>query len=442
MSVNISISPNVESIVMPENLRVGLMVAEQRKKCQGKGCTLDEYAGFAFGQSPFHVPPSLVSALGKHANKGHYSAAEGIVQLREAIGGFYKRHFKLDVKPSRIVVGPGTKDLIFTVFSMISGYVIIPSPSWIGYFPQLKLLGKHYHTLHTKPEDGFKVNPDDLNLLLSKLGLEKEQHLLILNNPHNPTGALYTKDELTGITKVLRKHDALALSDEIYGLTTYNVDDFISMGHIYPEGTFITNGLSKDRSSGGYRLGSCILPEQDSDELFIDFTKIAATVYTNVSTPTQFAAITAYEPNDEIDEYLSVTRNIHRIMGRFMSEEFNKIDGISATAPQGGFYFYVDFNSLGSNLKKKDVNTSNELGQSLLGHPHHIATVTGDALMLNPDNFGARIAFVDYDGKMAFDKYKKMPPETELDEAKFVKDAAPKMIMGIEKLKEYVSELG
>ncbi len=82
------INPYVESIVMPENLRVGLMVAEQRKKCGG-GCN-DDFAALAIGQSPFHVPPPLARALGEHAAKGHYSAAEGIAELREAIAGTYQ----------------------------------------------------------------------------------------------------------------------------------------------------------------------------------------------------------------------------------------------------------------------------------------------------------------------------------------------------------------
>ena len=113
-----NINQHVESIEMPENLRVGLMVAQHRKMCSGSDCSFD-YVGLAFGQSPFHVPPPLVRALGEHADKGHYSAAEGIAELRSAIAGFNKRYFDLDVDPSRIVVGSGTKDLIFTIFYSI-----------------------------------------------------------------------------------------------------------------------------------------------------------------------------------------------------------------------------------------------------------------------------------------------------------------------------------
>ncbi|MCK4605068.1 MAG: pyridoxal phosphate-dependent aminotransferase [Deltaproteobacteria bacterium] len=439
MTVDIKIDPRIDTISMPENLKVGLMIANARKACNGK-CD-DDFAGFAFGQSPFHVPESLANALARNANKGHYSEAEGILELREAVADFNKRHFRLNVDSSRIIIGPGTKDLIFTVFSMISGSVIIPAPSWIGYYPQLKLLGKQYHPYKLRLKYDFKIQPDELDDYLAKLAHEKTQHLLVINNPHNPTGQVYSKEELSEIVKVCRRHDTLILADEIYALSTYNVENFTSLGLLYPEGAFITNGLSKDRSAGGYRLGSCILPSCDSEKLFNDFSKIAATVYTNVSTPTQYAAVEVYRTNEEIDEYLKITREIHRMMGWYFSKEFNKSEGVVATKPKGGFYFYADFNQLREKLNKKGIMNSNELGQFLLSHPYHVAMVTGDTLMLSPDDYGARIAFVDYNGKEAFERYKANPPKSEYEEIEFVKNNAPLMINGIDSLKTFIEFL-
>lgn len=176
----------------------------------------------------------------------------------------------------------------------------------------------------------------------------------------------------------------------------------------------------------------------ESNKLFADFSKIAATVYTNVSTPTQFAAIEAYNPNKDIDEYLKITREIHRMMGFYFSNAFSNLEGIIATKPRGGFYFYADFNQLKENLKIKGIMSSNELGQSLRAHPYHVATVTGDSLMLSPDDYGARIAFVDYDGKKAFKRYKSNPPKSKTDETEFVKKNAPRMIRGIESLRNFI----
>ena len=432
---DILVEPYVDNIAMPENLKVGLMVKKQRELCRTVGCDFDYY-GLAFGQSPFPLPPPVQKALAENADKNHYSDAEGIPSLRSAIALFNKRHFGLDVDPSRVIVGPGTKDLIHTIFRIIKGGVIIPSPCWIGYNPQINLLDKHFHTFHLKPEFDYKIQSDDLEQFLTNLS--ESQHILVLNNPHNPTGAVYSKDELTKIANVCRKNKTLVLADEIYSLLTFEMKQFTSMGLIYPEGTFITNGLSKDRSAAGYRLGSCILPEGCPEKLKDDFKKVTATVYTNVSTPTQYAAVTAYQLNDEIDEYMDITRQIHRIMGEQLSSEFNKIDGIKATTPYGGFYFFVDFNGLSSDLKRKGVNTSNELGQSLISCPHHLATVTGDSCLLRPDDYGARIAFVDYDGKYAFENYKKSPPKTKSDEIEFVEQNAPMMVQSISALKGWI----
>ncbi len=436
MGNEILVESHVKKIVMPDNLKMGLMIAEQRKKCASHGCN-EEYFALGFGQSPFHVPPPLVKALASSANQGHYSAAEGILELRQAISGFNKRHFGIDVDPFRIVIGPGTKDLINTLVNIVKGGVILPSPSWIGYRPQITLLDKHFHIFHLKPEFNYRIQPDDLDEFVSKI--ESEQHMIVLNNPHNPTGTVYTKQELEKIAEVCRKHNILVIADEIYALDTYEINNFTSMGLVYPEGSFITNGLSKDRSAGGYRLGSCILPTTSTEELENDFKKVAATVYTNVSTPTQYAAIKAYEPNEEIEEYINITRQIHRIMGTYLSEEWNKVDGIKATKPEGGFYFFADFNELAADLKKKGVTTSNQLGESALSCPHHIGIITGDACLLEPNDYGARIAFVDYDGKKTFDNYKQNPPRSNSDELVFVKQNAPMMVKSVNALKEWVS---
>lgn len=431
----IQVEDQIDKVVMPDNLKVGLMVAEQRKKCASGGCT-EEFYGLGFGQSPFHVPPVLENALSENSNKGHYSAAEGILELRQAISGFNKRHFDLDVDPARIVVGPGTKDIINTLFGIIKGGVILPSPSWIGYRPQIHLLNKHFHTFYLKSENNFKILPKEFEEFVS--GLSDGQHTLVLNNPHNPTGAVYTKNELKQLADVCRRKNIIILSDEIYALDTYDVSKFTSMAKVYPEGTFVTNGLSKDRSAGGYRLGSCILPTTSTEKLASDYKKVAATVYTNVSTPIQYAAIKAYEPNDEIEDYISTTRKIHQIMGEYLYKQWNEIDGISATKPEGAFYFFADFNSLSENLRKKGVTTSNQLAESLLSCPFHIAVVTGDACMLEPDNYGARVAFVDYDGKKTFDDYKNNLPQNESDELEFVKRNAPLMVRSVDSLKEWI----
>lgn len=438
MPKNILLEDNIDQIDMPENLAIGLMVARQREKCSTLGCSFDYY-GFAFGQSPFPAPPSLSEALGKTAVKNGYADAEGIYELRKAAADFNARHFGLTDDPEQIIIGPGTKGLLFLLFSIITGDIIIPVPSWIGYAPQVRFLGKKHHALTTKPENNYKLSALELENFLTSL--DKKQHILILNNPNNPTGQVYSKEELTAIAEVCRKHGIVVFSDEIYALTTFKIYDFTSMGTIYPEGTFVLNGLSKDRSAGGYRLGVCHLPDTDCRKMREGLKKLAATIYTNLSTPIQFAAVVAYRQNKDIDQYLAVTREIHRIMGHALYDLFSGIDDLKITKPDGGFYFYVDFNNLKKYLKKSGVKTSNDLSKALLSHPNHIAAVTGDALLLPEDNFGARIAYVDYQGQKAYDDFLSAYPQNREEEIAFAKKHAPLMIEGAEAVAKFVTAL-
>ncbi len=178
-------------------------------------------------------------------------------------------------------------------------------------------------------------------------------------------------------------------------------------------------------------MGVCILPSTGGTALTQAFEKVAATVYTSIPTPNQRAAVSVYSENEEIKTYFQVTRDIHRIMGRIISTSCNEIPGLKATLPQGGFYFSLDFQDLADRFSQKGIKTSNQLGLELLDRPHHIATVTGDAVMLCPDNYGARIAFVDYDGETAYKYCLNNPPSTEEEEMNIARATAPRMLEGV-----------
>ena len=435
MNDSILLNSASKKLHMPENLAIGMMVAEQHKKCQKLNCAFDYY-GFAFGQSPFPVPSLLRRKLKENADFGGYSPPGGIFELRDAVADFYQRHFRLQTSLEQVIIGPGAKALIYMIFNIVQGDVIIPSPAWIGYAPQAGLINKPYHILPLDHKSGYRLNPEELNDFLGSL--PKKQHLLILNNPNNPTGALYSAEELKALTQVCRKHNVLVLADEIYALTTYRIEDFTSMGAHYPEGTFVIGGLSKDRSAGGYRLGTCILPSAGGPNMGKAFEKMAATIYTSIPTPIQKAAVSAYSESSEIETYFRITREIHRIMGKVIRNRCNEIPGLKATMPQGGFYFLLDFQDFAEAFKEKGLLTSNQLSVAMLDYPHHIATITGDAIMQPPDIFCARIAFVDYNGKAAYDYYQNNPPSTEEDETAFVAKLAPRMLKGVQAIENFL----
>lgn len=429
------VDQQVEDIEVPENLKLNTFLQEFHSDCPHPQCNFGFY-GFAFGQSPFPVPKLIQETLIKNVDKGAYAAVPGIPELRNAISKYNKHYFGMDIDSKRIYVGPGTKELIFNLLEILHGTVILPIPAWLGYLPQIRFLKKNYHMLPTRANK--KISPSDLRKLA--LRLQDRQKILILNNPHNPTGLLYDRLELEEIVDVCREQNITVISDEIYAQTTYDFSKFVSMGKIYPEGTFVTNGLSKSHAAGGYRLGYVIFPQHATD-LKIQFKKILATEYTAVSTPIQHAAVAGFEVTKEIDEYFEITRNIHHIMGEYTYHKLTAIDGVKTTRPEATFYLLADFNAFASDLQKAKINTSQKLSESLIIHPYHTAIVGGDSLVLERTDFSARIAYVDYDGAKVYQNYLDHKPKSNNERLEFVRTNAPKIVAGIEMIKKFFEHL-
>jgi len=429
------VDQQVEDIEMPENLKLNTFLKEFHSDCPHPECSFGLY-GFAFGQSPFPVPLLMQEALMKNANQGAYAPVPGIPELRNAISKYNKHYFGMDIAPERIYVGPGTKELIFNLLEILHGTVILPTPAWLGYLPQIRFLKKNYHMLPAKSNQKF--SPGDLRKLA--LRLQDRQKILILNNPHNPTGLLYDKFELEEIAYVCREQNIAIISDEIYAQTTYDFSKFISMGKIYPEGTFVTNGLSKSHAAGGYRLGYVIFPQHAVD-LKRQFKKILATEYTAVSTPIQHAAVAGFEISKEMDIYFDTTRKIHHIMGEYTYNALSAIEGIKLTKPDATFYLLADFNAFSTELRKANITTSQKLSESLIVHPYHTAIVGGDSLVLERTDFSARIAYVDYNGTKVLQSYLDNEPITSSERMEFVKNNAPKMVAGIEMIGRFFKDL-
>ena len=429
------VDQQVEDIEMPENLKLNTFLKEFHSNCPHPECSFGLY-GFAFGQSPFPVPKLIQEALIKNVDKGTYADVPGIPELRNAISKYNNHYFGMDVDPKRIYVGPGTKELIFNLLEILHGTVILPTPAWLGYLPQIRFLKKNYHMLPARVNG--KISPIDLRKLA--LRLQDRQKIMILNNPHNPTGLLYDKLELEEIADVCREQNITVIADEIYAQTTYKFENFVSMGKIYPEGTFVTNGLSKSHAAGGYRLGYVIFPQHAID-LKRQFKKILATEFTAVSTPIQHAAIAGFEISKEMNEYFDVTRSIHHIMGEYTFHALSAIEGVKTTKPDATFYLLADFNAFATELQKAKINTSQKLSESLIAHPYHTAIIGGDSLVLERTDFSARIAYVDYDGAKVYQNYLDNKPKSSTERVEFVKNNAPKIVAGIEMICTFFKNL-
>lgn len=434
----IDIDVRVDRIQIPENLRFNQLLSRQQEICSQAGCE-GEFFSFGRAESPFPIPEEIQTTLQVKGDGCSLADPAGLDELRKAVAGFYARNYRMDADPGRIIIGHGVKGLVFPIFTFLSGSVIVPSPGWLGYLPQLRILNKPYYRLYGHRVANYKIRPATLAALLR--GLVKSQHLLILNNPGYPTGVLYTEQELKEIAAVCREYHTLVLANEAYSLLTYHLEDFVSMGRVYPEGTFVLNGLSMDRSAGGLRIGTCIMPEGVEQKVIDELIKVLATVYTASATPIQQAAVCAYLPNPSMDAYLNDTREIHRIMTMKLAGMCSAIDGIRTTIPDGGFSFMVDLNPLTTELQAAGIQYSNDLAPALAKHPYHIVTVTGEAMMAAYADFFIRFSATDYDGCRALQEFRQAPPKNAAQEDEFFARHGSRMIVGMNMFRTWIDDL-
>ncbi len=230
-----------------------LAINEHSARLQQQG---REIFRLGLGQSPFPVPPWVVDELRKHAHQKAYLPVKGLPELRHAIAGFLHRTEALDIHPDHVLVGPGTKELMFLLQLCYDAELIVPSPSWVSCAPQAEIIGRPVQWLQNEPATGLRVTPEALDQLCRQD--PEKPRLLILNCPGNPTGYTYSSDQLKAIADVARRYRVLVLSDEIYsGLDFQNTH--VSIARFYPEGTIVSNGLSKWCGAGGWRLGAFAL---------------------------------------------------------------------------------------------------------------------------------------------------------------------------------------
>jgi aspartate/methionine/tyrosine aminotransferase len=434
--MTILLEDHLRDVASPANLRINDRIREYRDYCRAHGCTRP-YHHFAFGQSPFPPPPPVVEALRASAAEHDYLPAAGLPELRDAVAGFYRRRFGLDCSGDQVVVSPGSKSMITIALAALQGTVVIPTPAWVSYLPQAKILRKGVLPVRTRREDGFRLNPDVLKHGLERCG--DGQKILILNHPSNPTGVVYTESELEELAEVCRLHDAVVISDEIYALTSFELDRFTSMGAVFPEGTIVTGGLSKDRSCGGYRLGVGIFPKQP-ERLREDVLKLAGSTYSCVAAPVQFAALTAYSRDPDVEAHMRDCCELNALVAKTMTTLLAAIPGTETTSPQGGFYVYVDFNDLRDRFQALGLDSCDDFARHLL-RVEHTALLPGSSLFLNGDDFSVRCSFVDYDGASALAAWRAKRPRTPEEESAFVRTYCPLVVDGVRYIERYLAQV-
>ena len=362
------------------------------------------------GQSPFPVPEPVVEALRANAFQKNYLDVKGLPALREAVASYRRRRHGTDCTGDDVLIGPGSKELMFLLQLVYYGDLVIPTPSWVSYAPQAHIIGRHVRWLDTRPENGWRLTADELELLCKDD--KTRPRIVILNYPSNPTGGSYSSVELEAIAEVARTYGVVLLADEIYG-ELHHDGLHESIARYYPEGTISSTGLSKWCGAGGWRLGTFIFP-RGLRWLLDAMANVASETYTSTCAPIQYAAVRAFEGGSAIEDYLSHSRRILRTLGRRLAHRLQSV-GVSVHRPDGAFYLFPDFSPFHDRLRRNGIATSVALSERLL-QDTGVATLPGDGFGRPATELTARIAYVDFDGARALAASQRIPLDRELEE--------------------------
>lgn len=384
-----------------------------------------------FGEAPFPAHPRLVNALREHSAQKRYLPVAGLPALRAAVAEHYARLAGINTDDYDVMVGPGSKTLLFALQMCIPGDVLLPVPSWVSYAPQAALLKQNVIPVELElSETGLSMDAGVLRQAIVQAranGLAPGK--MILNYPSNPTGLTASDAALASIADVCRAEKIILIADEIYGRLAYDHRYRTAASHL-PEATVITTGLSKHLSVGGWRLGVSLIPKAATG-LFDDMCRVASETWSCVSTPIQYAAIDAYQEHADIEDFVRTTTDIHACVNRYIAGKLRAL-GAECHTPQGGFYNWPDFTK-----QLGDVcATSDELAHRLLDE-HGVATLAGSSFGERPDKLCLRLSGCDYDGKTALELW----PALGKNADEFVARAAPNVVAALAAIEDFVAKL-
>ncbi len=426
-------APLTMSATLAINTKVNQMIAEGQSIYH-----------LGFGEARFPVHPKILAAFRDHATARSYLPVSGLPELRTRIADFYRRKFELEVEASQVMVGSGSKSLLFAAIQALEGDVLLPSPSWVSYDKQAYLTGKAVSWMPTQLDDNYCLTPAGLEAgLKSARAAGQNPIVLVLNSPSNPSGVMYPPKLLSALADVARQEELIIISDEIYALTAYGDIPHISIARYYPEGTIVTGGLSKHLSLGGWRFGLAIVPPGEfGAQLHRYMAAVASNIWTTPTSSVQYAALSAYADDPEIEAYIDTCATIHGYVTGYLYDLMLSLD-VPCPQPSGGFYLYPSFAPWREALAQKhNVHTSQDLAHFLLDE-EHIATLPGSAFGADPQELTLRLstsylyALTDEEGEAMLSSYQENLPSDQ-----FLQKACPKVLEVGERFRALVGSLG
>ena len=390
-----------------------LLINETSRKLEEQGKKIFK---FGFGQSPFKVPDDVVDELKKNAHQNKYLPMQGLSELRDVVVKYTSTKKNFDYKSENVIIGPGTKELMFLLHVIFDGEIILPAPSWVSYAPQAILGRNKIKILQTKRDNNWFPTAKEIEEVILKD--KSKNYLLFLNSPNNPSGQIC--ENLEEIATITKKYNLIILSDEIYSELSFK-ENYQSISDFCPDKTIISSGLSKWCGAGGWRLGYFLIPDSLIDIKNM-INVLASETFSAVSAPIQYAAIKAYKSDHS--QYIKKSRNILNAVGKYVYENL-KSNKVLINEPQGGFYLMPEF------LNNK-FNSSADMCESILSNTG-VALLPGSDFGFEQNKMLVRLSFTDFDGQKFMNK---IQVNQKIDND-LINELAPKIVEGVYKLKKW-----
>ena len=425
--IHVSLNLNVRGLT--ESATLAINNQSNRLIRQGK-----HVYRLGLGQSPFPVPEVVQKALRQNSHQKDYLPVQGLRILREAVAKYHSKYDCTNFNPDSILIGPGSKELMFLLQICYYGDLVIPTPCWVSYSPQAQIVGRQVVSIPTTFENEWRLQPENLRQLCAQD--PGRPRLVVLNYPGNPEGGAYSQQTLKEIAEIAREYDIIILSDEIYAKLSH-AGEHISIARYYPEGTIVSSGLSKWCGAGGWRLGTFAFPES-LKWLHDVMAAVASETYTSTSAPIQYAAVRAFEGGIAIERYLAHSRRILARLGEWSAARLRDV-GARVVSPKGAFYLFPDFTPIADKFTKNQIHTSSELCRRVLDETG-VAFLPGKAFERPDEELTVRIAYVDFDGSRALAASEQIPLDQDIG-LDFIEFYCHNTKTGIDRLCDWVDSL-
>ncbi|MBQ6819906.1 MAG: pyridoxal phosphate-dependent aminotransferase [Clostridium sp.] len=358
------------------NPSITLEVTAKAKSLRDAGI---DVISFTAGEPDFNTPENIIDAaiLAMKEGKTKYTPTNGILELRQAICDKFKKDNNLNYEVNQIVVSTGAKQALANSFLAIlnkGDEVIVPTPYWVSYPELIKLADGIPVFVDNKKENDYKYSIEDLQKAVTS-----KTKAILLNSPNNPTGSIYTKEELIELAEFAKEHDLIIISDEIYEKLVYDEIELVSIASISEDAynrTIVINGLSKSYAMTGWRVGYSASNTQIAKLM----SSIQSHMTSNVNSIAQYASIEALIGNQ--DEIYSMIQEF-RFRRDYMLKRLDNLQGTSYIMPRGAFYIMVNISEyFGKSIDEKVINSSLEFSKYLLDK-ERVAVIPGIAFGLD-----------------------------------------------------------